>query len=78
MSKEELMAEMRSAAASLTMAAAAIERGDYVAAEISVEEALFRTQSLMGRVQQAQQSQQPSASAGYHIGVPKPDTRDRG
>lgn len=78
MSKQELIAEIRAAAASLTMAAAAIEEGDHVAAEISVEEALFRTQSLMGRIQDPQQTPQPTPSAGYHIGEPKADTRDRG
>jgi len=79
MSKEELVAEIRAAAASLTMAAAAAQRGDYTAAEIILEDALFRTQSLMGRVQEAQRApQQSTASSGYHIGEPKPDTRDRG
>lgn len=79
MSYEELVAEMRAAAASLTMAAAATKAGDFIAAEISIEDALFRTQSLMGRVQEAQrEQQQPTASAGYHVGEPKPDPRDRG
>jgi hypothetical protein len=78
MSKEELVAEIRAAAASLTMAAAAVEAGDYTAAEISVEDALFRAQSLMGRVQEAQQVAAPTASAGYQVGEPKPDPRDRG
>ncbi len=78
MSKEELVAEMRAAAASLTMAAAAAEAGDYTAAEISVEDALFRAQSLMGRVQEAQQAQAPPLSAGHQVGEPKPDPRDIG
>lgn len=52
MSKEELVAEIRAAASSL-VAAAAAENGDLSAAEIGVEDALFRTQSLLPRIQQA-------------------------
>lgn len=78
MSNEELIAEIRAAAASLVTAAAAAETGDFAAAEIGVEDALFRAQSLLGRVQQAQQMQSATPSAGYGIKEPKPDPRDRG
>lgn len=78
MSKAELVAEMRAAAASLVLAAEAAENDDCAAAEIGVEDALFRVQSLIGRVQAMQQSQEPATSAGYHIGEPKADPRDRG
>jgi hypothetical protein len=50
----ELIAEMKAAAASLVTAAAAAENGDLAAAEIGLEDAMFRTQHLMSRVQQAQ------------------------
>jgi hypothetical protein len=50
----ELVGEMRAAAASLVTAAGAAEHGDLAAAEIGVEDALFRVQSLLGRLRQAQ------------------------
>ena len=78
MSNEELVAEMRAAAASLTTAAAAAQNGDFAAAEIGVEDALFRAQSLIARIQQAAQAQSGSHSSGYGIGEPKADPRDRG
>jgi hypothetical protein len=51
---EELVAEMKAAAASLVTAAAAAENGDLAAAEIGLEDAMFRTQHLMARIQQVQ------------------------
>lgn len=54
MSKEELVAEIRAAAASLITAAAAAENQDFAAAEIGIEDALLRAQSLLRRIQQAQ------------------------
>jgi hypothetical protein len=54
MSKDELVADMRAAASSLVTASAAVENGDLAAAEIGVEDALFRSQSLLRRIQQAQ------------------------
>jgi len=50
----ELVAEMKAAAASLVTAAAAAENGDFAAAEIGLEDAMFRTQHLMARIQQVQ------------------------
>ncbi len=78
MSNDELVAEIRAAAASLTTAAAAAQNGDFTAAEIGVEDALFRTQSLLARVQQAQQTPPSTPSASYGVGEPKPDPGDRG
>ena len=75
MSKDELVAEIRAAAASLITAAAAAENGDFVAAEIGVEDALFRAQSFVARVRQAQGT---AISPSYGIGEPQPDPRDRG
>lgn len=54
MTINELVAELRAAASSLVTAAAAAENGDLAAAEIGVEDALFRTQSLLDRLRQAQ------------------------
>jgi hypothetical protein len=51
---DELVAEMKAAAASLVTAAAAAENGDFAAAEIGLEDAMFRTQHLMARIQQVQ------------------------
>ena len=51
---DELVAEMKAAAASLVTAAAAAENGDLAAAEIGLEDAMFRTQYLMARIQQVQ------------------------
>ncbi len=47
----ELSAEIRAAAASLLTAAAAAENGDVTEAEIGVEDALFRVQSILPRIQ---------------------------
>lgn len=49
----ELIAEIRAAATSLLMAAAAAENGDVTEAEIGVEDALFRVQSILPRIQAA-------------------------
>ena len=54
MPTKELIAEIHAAAASLVTAAAAAENGDLAAAEIGIEDALFRTESLLGRIRQAQ------------------------
>ena len=53
MPHQELVAEIRAAASSLITAAAATENGDLAAAEIGVEDALFRVESLLGRLRQA-------------------------
>ena len=53
MTHQELVAEIRAAASSLVTAAAATEHGDLAAAEIGVEDALFRVESLLGRLRQA-------------------------
>lgn len=73
MSNVELVAEIRAAAASLATAAAAAENDDLTAAEIGIEDALFRAQSLIGRIQQVQCNQRTQ-----HSGEPAPDTDDRG
>lgn len=65
----ELVAEMKAAAASLVTAAAAAENGDLAAAEIGLEDAMFRTQSLMARIQQVQ--------LAPHID-PRPSEMDQG
>ena len=54
MSLSELAAEIRAAASSLVTAAAAVENGDFAAAENGVEDALFRTESLLSRLRQTQ------------------------
>jgi hypothetical protein len=54
MTNNEMVAELRAAAASLVTAAAAVDMGDLSAAEIGIEDALFRTQSLLARVRQTQ------------------------
>ena len=51
MSIHELVAEIRAAAGSLLTAAVAAEEGDLAAAEIGVEDALFRAQSILPRLQ---------------------------
>ena len=43
----DMMAEIRAAAASLITAAGAAENGDLAAAEIGIEDALFRSESLL-------------------------------
>jgi hypothetical protein len=48
---EELVAEIRAAAASLVTSAGAAENGELAAAEIGIEDALFRVQSVLSRVQ---------------------------
>jgi hypothetical protein len=53
MSHNELIGEMRAAATSLVAAAVATENGDLAAAENSVEDALFRVQSLLARLKQS-------------------------
>ncbi len=63
MSHDELVAEIRAAASSLLTAAAAAENRDYVAAEIGVEDALFRTQSLQRRLQQMRLDQEVAATS---------------
>lgn len=50
MPSKELIAEIRAAAASLITAAGAAENGDITAAEISIEDALFRAESLLSRI----------------------------
>ena len=70
MSQEELVAEMRAAASSLITASAAAQNGDYTAAQIGVEDALFRTQSLLARIQQAQLEAEvapPPTSSGNKV-----------
>lgn len=52
----ELVGEMKAAAATLITAAAAVENGDLATAEIGVEDAVFRVQSLLGRLRQVQLS----------------------
>ena len=53
MPHQELVAEIRAAASSLVTAAAATENGDLAAAELGVEDALFRVESLLGRLRQS-------------------------
>lgn len=48
----ELVGEMKAAAATLLTAAAAVENGDLATAEIGVEGAIFRVESLLGRLRQ--------------------------
>ena len=50
----ELAGEMKAAASSLVTAAAATENGDLMAAVIGVEDALFRVESLLARLRQAE------------------------
>ena len=52
MATKELIAEIRAAASSLTTAADAAENGDVIAAVNGIEDALFRTESILGRLQQ--------------------------
>lgn len=47
---EELIAEIRSAAESLSRAAGLIEAGDLGSAEVGIEEALFRARSILSRM----------------------------
>ncbi len=54
MSINELAGEMKAAASSLVTAAAATENGDLMAAVIGVEDALFRVESLLSRLRQAE------------------------
>jgi hypothetical protein len=49
----EMIAEMRAAASVLMTAADNAENGDLIAAGIAVEDSLFRTQSILGRLRQA-------------------------
>lgn len=49
---KEMIAEIHAAASSLVTAAAAAENGDLTAAEIGIEDALFRTESLLSRIRQ--------------------------
>ncbi len=56
MSNYEIIAEIRAAAASLVTAAGAAENGDFAAAEIGIEDALFRAQSLLSRIRHVQSS----------------------
>lgn len=58
MANNEIVAEIRAAAASLVTAAGAAENGDFVAAEIRIEDALFRAQSLLSRIRQVPSSDQ--------------------
>jgi hypothetical protein len=51
---KEMIAEIHAAASSLVTAAAAAENGDLAAAEIGIEDALFRAESLLSRIRQAQ------------------------
>ncbi len=69
MANNEIVAEIRAAAASLVTAAAAAENSDFVAAEIGIEDALFRAQSLLSRIRQVQlsgevQNRPPLGDAG--------------
>lgn len=57
----EIVAAIRAAAASLVNAAGAAESGDLAASEISIEDALFRTQSLLARIREAQLSGTPAS-----------------
>ena len=52
MPTNEMISEIRAAAASLITAAGAAENGDMAAAEIGIEDALFRTESLLSRIRQ--------------------------
>jgi hypothetical protein len=63
MSKQELIAELRAAAASLNMAGVAVQTENYAEAEIAVEDALFRTQSLLARVREQAAKPKPPADA---------------
>lgn len=61
---KEMVAEIRAAAESLATAAAAAENEDLAAAEIGIEDALFRGQSLLNRMRQKQADEQSRASIG--------------
>jgi hypothetical protein len=54
MPMKEMVAEIRAAAASLITAAGAAENGDIAAAEIGIEDALFRSESLLSRIRQGE------------------------
>jgi len=54
MPMNEMIAEIRAAAASLITAAGAAENGDLSAAEIGIEDALFRAESLLSRIRQGE------------------------
>ena len=54
MPMKEMIAEIRAAAASLITAAGAAENGDIAAAEIGIEDALFRSESLLSRIRQGE------------------------
>jgi hypothetical protein len=64
---DELAAEMRAAASSLVTAAGATENGDLVAAIIGAEDALFRVESLLARLRQAE------ITSGIHLEPYKDD-----
>jgi hypothetical protein len=51
MSVNEFAGEMRAAASNLVIAASATENGNLRAAEAGVEDALFRVESLLSRLQ---------------------------
>ena len=68
---KEMIAEIHAAASSLVTAAAAAENGDLAAAEIGIEDALFRTESLLSRIRQVQ------AASGNQSLAP-PDQRKLG
>ena len=60
----ELAGEMKAAASSLVTAAAATESGDLMAAVIGVEDALFRVESLLARLRQAELNQSLPTRSG--------------
>lgn len=62
MPTNEMVAEIRAAAASLITAAGAAENGDVAAAEIGIEDALFRTESLLSRIRQGNFSVEPPST----------------
>jgi len=51
---KEMTAEIHAAASSLMTAAAAAQNGDLAAAEIGIEDALSRAESLLSRIRQLQ------------------------
>jgi hypothetical protein len=60
MTKNELLAEMRAAAAGLETAAGAVDSGDLAAAEIGIEDASYRSEKLISGLRNLQRGDPPS------------------
>jgi hypothetical protein len=64
---KEFIAEIRSAAESLCRAADLAETGNLAAAEVNMEEAVFRTRSLLSRIKDVPKGNRPPSVLRPHI-----------